>query len=96
EVKKISPTRLVRGSVLVSKADERGGEIRTDNDNDCVENCEEAAKPCHGGRVFFEDVENAELNYRCNKVVIEKAAPKTVETTKASQAQRDPDFLDKD
>ncbi|KAL1378217.1 hypothetical protein pipiens_015736 [Culex pipiens pipiens] len=32
EVKKISPTRLVRGSGLVSKADERGGEIMTDND----------------------------------------------------------------
>ncbi|EDS35501.1 conserved hypothetical protein [Culex quinquefasciatus] len=31
EVKKISPTRLVRGSGLVSKADERGGEIMTDD-----------------------------------------------------------------
>ncbi|KAL1399375.1 hypothetical protein pipiens_002219 [Culex pipiens pipiens] len=32
EVKKISPARLVRGSGLVSKADERGGEIMTDDD----------------------------------------------------------------
>ncbi|KAL1397715.1 hypothetical protein pipiens_009547 [Culex pipiens pipiens] len=96
EVKKISPTRLVRGSGLVSKADERGGEIMTDDGKYyyCVENCEEAAKPSHGDRVVFEAVENAELNYRCTKVVIEKAAPKTVETAKASQAQRDPDFFD--
>lgn len=96
EVKKISPTRLVRGSGLVSKADDRGGEIMTDDGKYyyCVENCEEATKPGHGDRVIFEAVENVELNYRCTKVVIEKVAPKSMETAKAPQSQRDPDFFD--
>uniref|UniRef100_A0A1Q3FX64 RNA helicase n=1 Tax=Culex tarsalis TaxID=7177 RepID=A0A1Q3FX64_CULTA len=96
EVKKISPTRLVRGSGYVSKANDCGGEIMSDDGTYyyCVENCEDASKPNHGDRVIFEAVENAELTYRCTKVVIEKAAPKSVETAKAPQAQREPDFFD--
>lgn len=96
EVKKISPTRLVRGSGMVGKADDRGGEIMTDDGRYyyCVENCEEAAKPGHGDRVIFEAVENEELTYRCTKVVIEKAAPRSAETAKAPQSQREPDFYD--
>lgn len=96
EVKKISPTRLVRGSGLVGKSDDRGGEIMTDDGKYyyCVEVCEEAAKPGHGDRVIFEAVENEELTYRCTKVVIEKAADRTAESAKAPQSQRDPDFYE--
>lgn len=96
EVKKISPTRLVRGSGFVAKADDRGGEIMTDDGQFyyCVENCEEAAKPSHGDKVIFEAVENEELTYRCTKVVIEKAAAQTADSARAPQSQRDPDFFD--
>ncbi|XP_055602251.1 probable RNA helicase armi [Uranotaenia lowii] len=81
EVRGITPTQIVRGTGLVTKADSEGGEIKTDDGVFLflADACETAQIPGPGDRVAFEAVENAKLTYRCIKVLTEKAAPRQLE-----------------
>lgn len=99
EVRGIAPTRVVQGSGFVTKADTEGGEIRSDDGiyHYLSDVCEAGQAPNHGDKVVFEAVENSQLNYRCTKLVIETAAPRTIENNKEEvKSKYDDDFfLDK-
>lgn len=99
KVQGIAATRTVQGSGFVTKADAEGGEIRNDDGvyHYLTDVCEAGQVPSHGDKVIFEAVENSLLNFRCIKLVIETAAPRTVETNKEeTKSKYDDDFfLDK-
>ncbi|XP_058457072.1 probable RNA helicase armi [Malaya genurostris] len=96
EVRGIAPTRLVQGTGFVTKADSEGGEIRTDDGvyNYLKDICESGQLPGQGDKVVFEAVENAQLSYRCIKIVIEQVAARSVETSKEeTKSKYDDDFF---
>ncbi|XP_058826639.1 probable RNA helicase armi [Topomyia yanbarensis] len=96
EVREIAPTRLVRGTGFVTRADNEGGEIRTDDQvcNYLKDICESGQLPNKGDKVVYEAVENAQLSYRCTKVVIEQAAVRPVEASKEeSKSKYDDEFF---
>ncbi|XP_055533148.1 probable RNA helicase armi [Wyeomyia smithii] len=97
EVRGIAPTRLVQGTGFVTKADNEGGEIRSDDGvyTYLADICESGQQPNQGDKVVFEAVENAELSYRCTKILIEVAAVRQVETSKEeTKSKFDDDFFD--
>lgn len=96
ECRGIAPTRVVQGYGYVTKADDSGGEIRTD---DCVFNyladvCDVGQLPNLGDKVIFKAVENEQLKYRCINVLIDQTAVKSVEVSKEEAKPKfDDDFF---
>lgn len=100
EISGIAPTRIVQGTGFVTKADAEGGQIRTDDGmyTYLSDVCEGSITPNQGDKVIFEAVENAQLNFRCTKLVIETAAVRPVETNNKVETIKKYDddfFLDK-
>ncbi|XP_053684701.1 probable RNA helicase armi [Sabethes cyaneus] len=99
EVRGITPSRLVQGTGYVMKADNEGGEIRTEDGTYTylADICESGQLPNQGDKVVFEAVENIALNYRCTKILIEAAAVRPAETNKEETKSKFDDefFLDK-